>query len=96
MSPDCVDFLLTYKKFRVREVTDKLNIDIGHKLENGNPYYFSPNRFELINGVAPLQIVDSIKESLSSFKKIIDDNRKKIKNFEEHNDNNYYDHNLRF
>lgn len=56
MPPDVIDFLLTYKKFKVRDVNDKLNIDIGHKLaENGNPYYYSPNRFELLDGIAPVK-----------------------------------------
>ncbi len=56
MPPDCIDFLVTYKYFKVIDVNDKLNIDIGHRLaENGNPYYFSPNRFELKDGIAPIQ-----------------------------------------
>lgn len=56
MPPDCIDFLVTYKYFKVLNVNIKLNIDIGHKLaENGNPYYFSPNRFELKDGIAPIQ-----------------------------------------
>lgn len=57
---DCVDFLITYKKFKVLDVNDKFNIDIGHKsAESNNPYYFSPNRFELLNGKAPVKVIDS-------------------------------------
>ena len=66
---DCVDFLMTYKKFKVLDVNEKYNIDLGHKLvENDNPYFFSPNRFELMNGIAPVMksdgtIVESGKET---------------------------------
>lgn len=64
MPPDSIDFLLTYKKFKVKDVNDKLNIDIGHRLaENGNPYYFSPNRFELIDGVAPVKKAEPEKKA---------------------------------
>lgn len=64
MPPDVIDFLLTYKKFKVRDVNDKLNIDIGHKLaENGNPYYYSPNRFELIDGIAPVKKAEPEKKN---------------------------------
>jgi hypothetical protein len=56
---DCHQFLLTYKKFKVIDVNENLNIDIGHRLqENGHPYYFTPDRFELINGTAPLKTVE--------------------------------------
>jgi len=53
---DCFEFLLTYKRFKVVDVNEKMNIYLGYNLlENGNPYYFSPNRFELIDGTAPLK-----------------------------------------
>jgi len=54
LTPDCLDFLATYKKFKVLDVNDKLQIHIGHISPSGNPFYFSPNRFELIEGKAPL------------------------------------------
>lgn len=45
---DCHEFLLTYKKFKVIDISDKLNIDLGYRLaENGNPIFFNSNRFEL-------------------------------------------------
>lgn len=60
---DCYEFIMTYKKFKVLDVNGKLNIDLGHRLvENGNPYYFSPNRFELLNGIAPKKIVGGSEE----------------------------------
>lgn len=40
------EFLLTYKKFKVLDVKENLNIHIGCLLDNGNKYYFNPNRFE--------------------------------------------------
>mgnify|MGYP001247373173 CR=1 FL=1 len=55
LPPDAIDFLLTYKKFHVLDVNDKLNIDIGHISTSGNPFYFAPNRFELIDGIAPVR-----------------------------------------
>lgn len=62
-NPDCIEYLTVYKKFKVLEVTEKHNIDIGHRLEkNGNPYYYSPNRFELLNGTAPTITVEPTKE----------------------------------
>jgi len=62
LPPDCAEFLITYKKFKVIDVNDKLNIDLGYKLEEtGNPYYFSPNRFELLNGTAPVKIMNSVE-----------------------------------
>lgn len=65
MPKDCVQFLLTYKKFKVLDVNEKLNIDIGHRLEeNGNPYYFSPNRFELLNGTAPTTVVSKSESKI--------------------------------
>lgn len=52
MEDDCVEFLKTFSYFTVREVTPKLNIDIGHRLaKNGNVFYFSPNRFKLKDGI---------------------------------------------
>ena len=58
LPPDCYEFLNTYKKFKVLDVNAKLNIDLGHRLEtNGNVYYFSPNRFELLVGKAPTTAV---------------------------------------
>jgi hypothetical protein len=55
MEPECAEFLVTYKKFRVKDVNEKLNIYLGFNLSsNGNPYYFSPNRFELLEGNAPV------------------------------------------
>lgn len=58
LPPDCVDFLITYKKFKVLDVNDKFNIDLGHRsAESNNPYYFSPNRFELKDGKAPVRII---------------------------------------
>jgi hypothetical protein len=54
LTPDCIDFLMTYKKFKVLDVNDKWNIHIGHISVTGKPYYFSPNRFELIEGKAPV------------------------------------------
>jgi len=51
-----LEFLLTYKYFTVKDVSDKLNIFIGHvSPDTGQNYYFSPNRFELREGTAPLQ-----------------------------------------
>jgi len=55
LPPDALDFLLTFKKFKVLQVNDKLNIDVGHKTAEGNPFFFAPNRFELANGKAPIQ-----------------------------------------
>ncbi len=48
----CVEFLMTFTKFKVTAVNDNLNIDIG-AIKEGEPYFFSPNRFELLNGTAP-------------------------------------------
>lgn len=42
------EFLLTYKKFKVIHINEKFNIDIGCILNNGNSYYFNPNRFDKI------------------------------------------------
>ena len=62
LTPDCIEFLLTYKKFKVLVVNDKLNIHVGHMLENGNPYFFSPNRFELAEGKAPMKRIEPEKK----------------------------------
>lgn len=62
LTPDCLEFLLTYKKFKVLEVNDKMNIHVGHRLENGNPYFFSPNRFELAEGKAPMKRIEPEKK----------------------------------
>jgi hypothetical protein len=57
---DAYDYILTYKYFVVKDVNDKLNIDIGHiTADTHNPFYFGPNRFELKDGKAPTKIIDS-------------------------------------
>jgi len=61
---DAYEYILTFKKFTVIEVNDHLNIDIGHKLANGNVYYFSPNRFELIDGTAPTKKIERTPEEI--------------------------------
>jgi hypothetical protein len=76
--------MMTYKYFKVIDVNDKLNIDLGHRLaDNGNPYYFSPNRFELKDGIAPVKKADGSEEQpvvndpeveLKKEKKIVDFN----------------------
>jgi hypothetical protein len=60
---ECYEFLLTYKKFKVLDVNDKLNIDLGNRLEDtGNPYYYNPNRFELFTGTASTKSMDYLEE----------------------------------
>lgn len=78
---EAFDFLLTYKKFKVTEVNDNYNIHVGYFLENGNIYYFSPNRFELMSGKAPLKIKNSeglyddiTEEELENMKKVLKKN----------------------
>ena len=49
---DAYDFLLTYKKFTVKSVSEKGNLDLGCKITKNDTgvekiYLFSPNRFEL-------------------------------------------------
>lgn len=67
---DCHEFIMTYKKFKVLDVNDNFNIDLGYRLqENGNPYYFNPKRFELLNGTAPTVIIGKDDESKSKAKK---------------------------
>lgn len=62
---ECIIFLNTYSYFKVQDVNEKLNIDIGYKLStNGNPYYFSPNRFELKEGKAPVKRIGSPEEKI--------------------------------
>lgn len=60
---ECYEFLLTYKKFKVLDVNDKLNIDLGNRIqETGNPYYYNPNRFELFTGIASTKELDYLEE----------------------------------
>lgn len=72
---DSYEFLMTYKKFKVIEVNDNFNVHIGYFLDDGNIYYFSPNRFELIYGKAPLKMknddgvyVDTTEEEIKAIK----------------------------
>ncbi len=63
LAADCVDFLITYKKFKVLRVNDKLNIDLGHiSSDTHEPFLFSPNRFELLNGTAPVKKAEEEKK----------------------------------
>jgi len=71
---DCYEFLLTYKKFRVIDINDKLNIDLGHRLaENGNPFFFAPNRFDLLEGKAPVKVIEPEPKVAARVSKIVKD-----------------------
>jgi hypothetical protein len=64
---DCYEFLSTYKKFKVLDVNDKLNINVGHRLEeSGNFYYFNPNRFELLSGTTSIESINDDLEEYES------------------------------
>jgi len=56
--------------------------DYGAKtvLENGNPYYFSPNRFELLNGKAPVNIIEETEKDKKKHVKSPTDFLKDMKN----------------
>jgi hypothetical protein len=47
LTDDCMEFLRTYKYFKVQEINSNLNIDIGYRTPEGEKYWFSPNNFEL-------------------------------------------------
>jgi NACalpha-BTF3-like transcription factor len=47
LTDDCMEFLRTYKYFKVQEINANLNIDIGYRTPEGEKYWFSPNNFEL-------------------------------------------------
>jgi len=49
LDPECVEYLKTYKYYKVLDVKEDFNIDIGYITPNGKRFYFSPNRFEKIN-----------------------------------------------
>lgn len=47
LTPDCQEFLKTYKFFKIIHVNENHNIDIGYVTPDGKQFYFSPNKFEL-------------------------------------------------
>lgn len=47
LNQDAIEFLLTYKYFKILDVNENKNIDIGYINNEGKNFYFSPNRFEL-------------------------------------------------
>jgi hypothetical protein len=56
MEPWCIEFLQTYKYYTVKDVKENLNIDVGLiSPASGQAYFFSPNRFELREGKAPIK-----------------------------------------
>jgi len=44
---EAIEFLSTFKYFKVIDVNDNYNIDIGYVTAEGTKFYFNPNRFEL-------------------------------------------------
>lgn len=42
-----IDFLSTYKYFKIIDVNDNKSIDLGYFTPDGKSFYFNPNRFEL-------------------------------------------------
>ena len=47
MTDDCMEFLRTYKWFKILHVNENHNIDIGYLTPAGKTFMFSPNNFEL-------------------------------------------------
>lgn len=47
LGPEAIEFLLTYKYFKILDVNENKNIHIGYVNNEGKAFYFSPNRFEL-------------------------------------------------
>lgn len=67
LPPDAYEYLLTYKYFKVIEVNEKLSIHIGHITpETHNPFFFSPNRFELKEGIAPVKKHEPTPEEIAA------------------------------
>jgi hypothetical protein len=70
LPPEAYEFLLTYKYFTVRDVNDKLNVDIGYITpDTHNPFFFTPNRFELKDGTAPIKKYEPTPEELAEKQK---------------------------
>lgn len=47
LTQDAMDFLSTYKYFKIIDVNENFNIDISYFTQDGKQFYFNPNRFEL-------------------------------------------------
>lgn len=82
--PDAVEFLKTYKLFTILQVTDKLSVDVGHKTEEGKPYYFSPNRFELKDKPKEIPKVEKEKEKEKPITTDYSDIVKKMRRYNEY------------
>jgi len=47
LTEDCMEFLRTYKWFKILHVNENFNIDIGYVTPEGKTFMFFPNKFEL-------------------------------------------------
>ena len=62
LSQDAIDFLSTYKYFKILDVNKNYNIDLGYVTSEGSKFYFSPNRFELKDKPKKKSIVPNEEE----------------------------------
>jgi len=73
LRPDVADFLRTYRYFKILEINDKKNIDIGYIGPEGR-FWFSPNKFELRDKPK----VDDVKKEINDIEKIENELKKVV------------------